>query len=152
LNHKKQEKTTMRIVHYTYPNVRNLIPAFGFANRSPWAGLDGEIDRLLSGTGTSRIPVELREDKDNAFVRAELPGVNRADIAVEIVDGVLSITATRREKIGEKEESLQLERSVSLPEDVAAEKASSAYENGVLTVTLPKREEVKPKKITVAVS
>jgi len=142
----------MRIVHYTYPNVRNLVPSFSFANRSPWAGLDGEIDRLLSGTASPRIPVELREDQNNAFVRAELPGVSRADIAIEIVDGVLSITATRREKAGEKEESFQLERSISLPEDVAAEKASSVYENGVLTVTLPKREEVKPKKITVAVN
>jgi HSP20 family protein len=142
----------MRIVHYTYPNIRNLVPSFGFANRSTWSGLEDEIDRLISATGTSRIPVDLSEDKDKAYVRAELPGVSRGDINVEIVDGVLNLTATRKQKIGEKEESFQLERSVSVPEDVDADKASSVYENGVLTVTLPKREEIKAKKITVAVN
>jgi len=142
----------MRIVHYTYPNIRNLAPSFGFAGRGPWAGLENEIDRLLSGVQASRIPVELSEDKDNGYIRAELPGVSRGDIKVEIADGVLSLTATRKQKIGEKEEAFPLERSVSVPEDVDADKASSVYQDGVLTVTLPKREEVKPKKITVAVN
>jgi len=151
----------MRIVRYTYPSYRNQAPALGGFARSPWSGLEAEIDRLFETTlgdfaGTTnntRFPVDLYEDKANTYVRAELPGVNRDDINVEVVDGYLAITAARKTPAedGKAEESFSFSRSVSLNEEVQADKVSAAYENGVLTVTLPKREEAKPKKITVAV-
>ncbi len=151
----------MRIVRYTYPAYRSLAPALGGFVRSPWTGLETEIDRLfqttladLSGGATdTRFPVDLYEDKDHTFVRAELPGVNREEINVEMVDDYLTITAVRKTPAaeGKGEESFALSRSVSIPEEVQADKVSAAYENGILTVTLPKREETKPKKITVAV-
>jgi HSP20 family protein len=149
--------TTMRIVRYTYPN-RSLSPSGAF-DRSPWAGLETEIDRLFNSAlsdvvGTAapdRFPVDLYEDKDHAFVRADLPGVNREDINVEVVDGYLTIEATRKTKENEREESFRFSRSISLPDTVRADGVSAAYENGVLTVTLPKREEAKPRKISVAV-
>lgn len=146
----------MTLIRYTYPNHRSLAP---FA-RSPWAGLESEIDRLFQSslgdfTGSAaarRVPVDLYEDKDNTYVRAELPGVNRADINIELVDGYLNLNATRKTKTGEREETVTLTRSVSVPDAaVQADKISAAYENGVLTVTLPKREEAKPRKVTVAV-
>jgi len=147
----------MRLVRYTYPSYRTLTPAFG-SQRSPWSGLESEIDRLfetaLNGFGSdnaNRFPVDLYEDKDNTYVRAELPGVNRDDINVEVVDGYLTISANRKNHTGSDEESSSFSRSISLTDEVQAEKVSAAYENGVLTVTLPKREEAKPKKITVAV-
>jgi HSP20 family protein len=150
----------MRLVRYTYPNYRSLAPAWGFA-RSPWSGLETEIDRLFestlsdfAGTPTGpRFPVDLYEDKDNTYVRAELPGVSRDDINVEVVDGYLTITAARKTPAaeGKGEESFSFSRSVSLNDAVHTDKVGAAYENGVLTVTLPKREEAKPKKITVAV-
>lgn len=158
----------MRLVRYTYPNYRSLAPSWGFG-RSPWTGLETEIDRLFatalgdfagSATGT-RFPVDLYEDKDNTYVRAELPGVNRDDINVEVVDDYLTITAARKtpaadpsagpEQAAKSEESFSFSRSVSLNGAVQADKVSAAYENGVLTVTLPKREEAKPKKVTIAV-
>lgn len=158
----------MRIVRYTYPSYRNLAPTLGGFARSPWSGLEAEIDRLFETTlgdftGTAnnaRFPVDLYEDKANTYVRAELPGVNRDDINVEVVDGYLAITASRKTPAADgpstgagqaREESFSFSRSVSLNEEVQADKVSAAYENGVLTVTLPKREEAKPKKITVAV-
>jgi HSP20 family protein len=105
------------------------------------------------GTPSSgRFPVDVLEDKENAYVRAELPGIDRADLGVEVVDGYLNINATRKTKNGESEETFALNRSVVLPENVDAEKVSAAYENGVLTVTLPKKEESKPKKIAVTVN
>jgi HSP20 family protein len=52
---------------------------------------------------------------------------------------------------GQEEQSFSFSRSVSIPEEVQADKVSAAYENGVLTVTLPKREETKPRKVIVAV-
>lgn len=151
----------MRLVRYTYPSFRNLAPAFGGAQRSPWFGLEHEIDRLFhtalsdfaSPAAADRFPADLYEDKDNVYVRAELPGVKRDDINVEMTDGYLTISATRKTAAaeGQEEASFSFSRSVNIADDIQADKVAAAYENGVLTVTLPKREEAKPKKITVAV-
>jgi len=158
----------MRLVRYTYPTYRSLAPAPGSFARSPWSGLETEIDRLFetalgdfaSPATSTRFPVDLYEDKDNTYVRAELPGVNRDDINVEVVDDHLTISATRKIPAADgpstgsghaSETSFSLSRSVTLNDSVHADKVSAAFENGVLTVTLPKREEAKPKKITVAV-
>jgi HSP20 family protein len=152
----------MTLVRYSYPSFRTLSSASNGFQRSPWSGLESEIDRLfetaLSGFGTdasagSRFPVDIYEDKDNAYVRADLPGVNRDDINVEMVDDFLTISAIRKipARDGNPEKSYSFSRSVTIADDVDTSKVSAAYENGVLTVTLPKREEAKPKKITVAV-
>jgi len=144
----------MRIIQYT-PNTRSLSPALGVFSRSPWTGFESEIDRwlntALSGAATAQFPVDVYEDKENAYVRAQLPGVKREEITVELVEDSLTIAASRKPGTGQNDESFSLSQSVSLPEDVQADKVSAAYENGVLTVTLPKREEEKPKKITIEV-
>lgn len=101
---------------------------------------------------SSQFPVDLYEDKENTYVRAELPGVNRDAIGVEIVDGSLSIQATRKQRQGDAEASVPLSRLIAIPGEVQADKVAAAYENGVLTVTLPRREETKPRKINVSVS
>jgi HSP20 family protein len=120
--------------------------------------LEEEIDRLFgsaladfSGTTSGQFPVDLYEDKDNTYVRAELPGVNREEISVEMIEDFLNIQASRKQKTGDSEESFSFNRSVSIPEEVQADKVSASYENGVLTVTLPKREEAKPRKVSVTV-
>jgi HSP20 family protein len=150
----------MTLVRYTYPNFRSVTPFVGF-QRSPWSGLETEIDRLFetalsdfSSPSPTRFPVDLYEDKDHTYVRAELPGVNRSDINVEVNDGYLTINATRKTPAaeGKEEESFSFSRAISVADDVQTDKISAAFENGVLTVTLPKREEAKPKKISVAVS
>jgi HSP20 family protein len=151
----------MNIVRYTYPSYRSLANLPGGFVRSPWSGLESEIDRLFAAAmpgavGTfpgTRVPVDLYEDENNAYVRAELPGVNRDEINVEMVDGYLNISAARKAPApeGQGEQSFSFSRSVRIPEEVQADRVSAAYENGILTVTLPKREEAKPKKITVAV-
>ncbi|HVU32409.1 MAG TPA: Hsp20/alpha crystallin family protein, partial [Opitutaceae bacterium] len=103
----------MRLVRYTYPTYRSLAPVGGFA-RSPWSGLETEIDRLFetalrdfSGTLTSpeHFPVDIYEDKENTYVRAELPGVSREDINVEMAEGYLTIAATRKAAESEGRES-----------------------------------------------
>ncbi len=145
---------TMRIIRY-YPNNRSLVPT-----RSPWSGLEQQIEQLFSTAVTdfggavlarTQFAVDLYEDADNAYVRAELPGVKREDIQVETADGVLSITASRQPVAGETEAGFSFSRSVTLPQEVQPDQVTAAYENGVLTVTLPKRQESKPKKVSVAV-
>lgn len=151
----------MRLVRYTYPSYRsNFTPATD--RFSPWSGLESEIDRLFSSAlgeftqgaaPASRFPVDLYEDKANTYVRAEIPGVNRDDINIEVVNGYLTIAAARKTPAteGQPEQSFALNRSLRLNDEVQTDKIAATYENGVLTVTLPKREEVLPKKITVAV-
>ena len=139
-----------RIIRYTYPRSASAL----LANRSPWTGLESEIGRLFDSALTDlavpapRFPVDLYEDKDNAYVRAELPGVNREAINLEMVDGYLTIAASRQEK----DETFAYNRSVAIPESVQADKVTATYENGVLTVTLPKQEQAKPRKINIAVN
>ena len=147
------------IIHYTNPRSASLLPSLGFG--SPWAGLESDIDHLFETAISSfaapafdnHFPVDLYEDKDNTYVRAELPGVNRSDINVEMVNGYLTISATRKSLAGEGkgEETFSFSRSVSIPENVQSDKVSATCENGVLTVTLPKQEEAKPKKIAITV-
>lgn len=145
----------MRITQY-YPT--RFAPSLGYS-RSPWAGLESEIDRLFESTlssfagatGGNPFPVDLYEDNDNTYVRAELPGVSRSDINVELVEGNLTIAATRKQKQGEQEETFSFSRSISLPEEAQADKVSAAFENGILTVTLPKHEKAKPRKVPVKV-
>lgn len=138
-----------RIIRYSYPRSAYL-------DRSAFGGLETEISRLFDyalgdltpSSRSARFPVDLYADKDNTYVRAELPGVAREAINLEFADGNLTINATR--KVGE--ESFALTRTIALPDTVQADKATAAYENGVLTVTLPKQEEAKPRKIDVTVN
>jgi HSP20 family protein len=121
----------------------------------PWAGLESEIDRLFDAAladfaspAAPRFPVDLYEDKDNYYVRAELPGVNRDAINVEMVEGYLTLNATRQDG----GESFRLTRSIAIPDSVQADKVSAALDLGVLTVTLPKQEQAKPRKIAITVN
>jgi len=131
------------LIRYTYPRSANQ--SYLFANRSLWSGLEAEIDQLFQAAQAPRVPVEVYEDKDNTYVRAELPGVSREAINLEIAEGYLNLSASRKQG----EETLNLNRSVAIPETVQADKIAATYENGVLTVTLPKAEAIKPRKITL---
>ncbi|MGH7996809.1 MAG: Hsp20/alpha crystallin family protein [Opitutaceae bacterium] len=146
----------MRLTRYI-PN-GGFAPAVGFG-RGPWTGLEKEIGRAFESAlgglggplGGNQFPVDLYEDKDNTYVRADLPGVSRNDLNVEMVEGYLSVSATRKQKHGEEEETYSFSRSINVPDDVQADKVAASFEDGVLTVTLPKREETKPKKVPVTV-
>ncbi len=150
----------MRYIHFTQPSGRVAAPSARFGGRLAVAGIGNELDWLfgtaLAGFGGSSLgspfPVDLTEDKENVYVRAELPGVTRDSINVEFVDGGLTIEASRNEKSGEGQAPVAARRQVSIPDEIEADKVSAAYENGVLTVTLPRKEEAKPKKITVSVN
>jgi len=147
----------MRYIRYNYPT-RRSVPATAFG-RGAWNGLESEIDRLFNSALTGldsvrtagRFPVDAYQDENNVYVRAELPGFNRDAINVEVVDGYLTLEASREEDTEKAQRAAKLNRSIALPDEVQAEKVSAAYTDGVLTVTLPKKEEAKPRKITVEV-
>lgn len=136
-----------------YRLIRYNQPLAASAYRSPWIGFDREINSLFASVltdvasdATRSIPVSMQEDQDNLRVSAELPGVSRDDINVELLDDTLSLTATRKQG----EQTVSFERSLSLPYAVQAEKVAASYENGILRLTLPKAEAVKPRKIAVS--
>jgi HSP20 family protein len=152
----------MRIIRYQNP--RALAPRASFAN--PWASFEDEMNRMFnsaftslfdedaSGSGSLLHPrADLYEDKDHFYLRTELPGLKKDDIHVELGDGVLTVSGTRKSFAadGQAESSSEFSRSVSVPARVQEEKINARYEDGVLTVTLPKAEEVKPKKVAVQV-
>lgn len=157
----------MKIVAYHQPAASALAPLYGFAGRTPVVAMEREFERLfnnavgemftlapeLAPNRANRFAVDLFEDKDNTYVRAELPGVDRKDINVEVVDDYLTISGSRKvfAADGKATEAAEFSRSIAIPEAVQTDKVAAAYENGVLTVTLPKREEAKPRKISVEV-
>jgi HSP20 family protein len=151
----------MNLVRYSYPTFPTASRGFARFQRSPWSGLESEIDRLFesvlgdaNGATGARFPVSLYEDENNTYVRAELPGINRDDINVEMTNGYLTISAVRKNATdnGDSQPSFSFSRTVSVQDDVAADKVAASLENGVLTVTLPKREEAKPKKVSITVN
>jgi HSP20 family protein len=151
----------MRIIRYQHP--RSLAPRATFVN--PWAGFEDEVDRVLNATFSSLLPeagvgpqafhprADLFEDKDNFYLRAELPGLKKEDIRVELGEGVLTVSGTRKGfgTDGQAESNTEFSRSVSVPARVQEDQINARYEDGVLTVSLPKAEEVKPKRVAVQV-
>lgn len=113
--------------------------------------------QLLSGWTPA---FDVYEDKDNFHVRAELPGMRREDIDVSMHNGSLSISGERKSDDKLKEAEVyraerffgRFQRTITLPTQVAVEKIKAQYQDGILSVTLPKAEEAKPKHIDVKVS
>jgi len=113
--------------------------------------------RLLSGWTPA---LDIFEDKDNLVVKAELPGMKREDIQVSLHDGSLSISGERKTESKHEDAEVyraerfvgRFQRTVTLPTPVAGDKVKADYKDGILTITLPKTEEAKPKQIEVNVN
>ena len=107
--------------------------------------------------GNFSLPADIIETKDNVIVKMSAPGVKPEDIDIAVVGDVLTVKGeTKSEEQFEEASYIRKERrfgafqrSFSLPASVASEKAKAEFENGVLTLTLPKSEAAKPKSITV---
>jgi HSP20 family protein len=113
--------------------------------------------RLLSGWTPA---LDLYEDKDNFYVKAELPGMKKEEIDLSLHDGSLSISGERKQETKAEEAEVyraerffgRFQRTVTLPTPVAVDRVKAEYKDGVLMVTLPKTEEAKPKRIDVHVN
>lgn len=140
----------MRLVRYTYPDQQSFAPAASYL-RNPWAGLSGELDRLFTPTyADAPFAAEFEEDKDNLVVRAELPGVAKEDVGIELTGDLLTITAKRKARSGDEREAATYRRTFRIAAGVQADKTAAQLENGVLTVTLPKAEALKPRQIAIS--
>ena len=107
--------------------------------------------------GWSAPAIDMYQTDDEIVVKASLPGVKADEVQINITGEVLTIMGEVKEKEEVKEKAYHLreqrwgmfERTLALPTDMVADKAKAEFENGILTITLPKAEEVRPKSITI---
>ena len=155
----------MSLIRYQTPN------SVMWPSLNRWASLRDDLDTLLelpfltgSGRQTQLFSgwtpaLDLYQNADNVVALVELPGMRKEDIEISLQDGMLTIAGERKNESGEENGATRTERftgkfrrSVTLPTRVDANKVNAIYKDGILTVTLPKAEEAKPKQIQVNVS
>lgn len=131
--------------------------------------LQDEMTRLFAGAvprsggeqmahGAWLPSVDIYEDKDRLVLEADLPGLNREDFEISVENNVITLKGERKfEKKVEGDNYHRVERSYgaftrsfTLPQTVTAEGATADFENGILKVSLPKREETKARKIEIS--
>ena len=139
---------------------RNMVDIQGEVNRL----FDNFLGRPTAGgpsPGRAWMPaVDMHETKDDLVLKVELPGVQEKDVAVSITGDLLTVRGERRwDGNGDeaKDHKLlhvervygQFERLIQLPMAVQADKVRASYRDGVLEITLPKAEELKPREIKI---
>jgi HSP20 family protein len=121
----------------------NEIPASTYREDRPWA-----------------LALDVAETEDKFIVKASLPGINPDDLEITFTDNVLSIKGEIKEEQDIEEGKYHLrerryglfQRSIALPVPVDADHIEAVYKDGVLTLSIPKVEEIKPRKISVKAS
>ncbi|HAA05652.1 MAG TPA: heat-shock protein Hsp20 [Syntrophobacteraceae bacterium] len=143
---------------------------------SAWQGfeelerLQQEMNRLFSSYTGDKVrrtvgfgvfpPMNVSEDADNLYVRAELPGVNPEEIDISVEGDNLTLRGERRLPESQpgvnyhrrEREAGRFRRVISLNTKINADAVDAHFKNGVLEITLPKAEELKPRQITVKTS
>lgn len=138
----------MKLIRYAYPAPTDLERVLG--TLFPTSTRFGQAFDAFAGANDSGTPAaDVYEDANSYYVTVELPGARKEDIHVAVEDAVLTVSATRVEKNTEGEARTEYRRSLAVPESLDPAKVTAAYENGVLTVTLPKLEARKPRTITI---
>jgi HSP20 family protein len=119
---------------------------------------DDAFTRPLSANGVSVVPaIDLYETADEVVMKANLPGLKSDDVQISVTSDVLTLRGKVLPVDNQKDANYHIserrsgvfERLITLPSDVQTEKAKADFENGVLTITLPKAETVKPKTIAI---
>ncbi len=120
----------------------------------------GESLEASFARGAWEPTVDISETNDNYVINADLPGLSKEDVKVSYKDGILSIQGEKKQEKEEKGKTYHrversygtFERSFRLPARVQIEKVDAKFKDGVLNLTLPKAEEVRPKEIPIKVN
>lgn len=120
-----------------------------------WFRTDGFGDDVAMGMWSPA--VDMFEKDDHLVIKAELPGMEKKDINLDLKDGVLTLRGERKHENQVQDENFyrremsygKFVRTFSLPSDVDPEKIKAEFQNGLLTIEVPKPEQHKPKQITV---
>ena len=132
--------------------MNSLVNALFNSDSSNYASEGGEFSPRM----------DMKETENAFIVKLMMPGIEKDDIDISITDGVLTIKGESKEEAENEDEKsswlvremkhYSYYRAVRLPSEVTAENAEAEYKNGILKLTLPKAEEVKPKSIPVKIS
>jgi HSP20 family protein len=123
-----------------------------------WDEFFGPGRRLLRPVEMEWVPaVDVAEDADKVTIKAEVPGLEAKDIDISLTGDILTLKGEKKSEREEKKENYHLversygsfSRSLKLPAAVDADKIEASYKQGVLTITCPKKEKVKPKTIEI---
>jgi HSP20 family protein len=152
---KRKEETEMAIIQWQSE------PSTG----SIFDRLRGDVDRLFNLYSPESEPffsrvypaLNLTEDENHFYVRAELPGLQAQDLDISVVEGQLLIRGERKIAMAQHEGSYHrrereggvFRRTIAMPASVAGSRVAATIKNGILTVALPKSEESKPRKVAV---
>ena len=109
------------------------------------------------GSTWPAFPIDMYQTNDDVVVQAVVPGFRPGEVYIQVTGNLLTIRGQLKQEEDKKERAWHLrehrfgsfERSVGLPVPVVPDRANAEFENGILTITLPKAEEVKPKAITI---
>lgn len=130
-----------------------------------WSKLTREMDRLMSNDPAPGLaswsgvypPVNFYEDDDHYYLTAELPGVDPADLDISVVGETLTLGGQRKIEVGDQVSFHRRERTegrfrrvITLPGLVKADQIEATAQNGLLNITLPKADEIKPRQIKVS--
>lgn len=119
---------------------------------------DDAFTRPFNVSAVSAIPaIDLYQTADEVVVKAALPGLKTEDVQISVTGEVLTLRGEYKQEEEKKEATWHIreqrygsfERSILLPTDVQTDKAKADFENGILTISLPKAETVKPKTINI---
>ena len=119
---------------------------------------DDAFTRPVSMRGGSVVPaIDLYQTEDEVVVKASLPGLRSEDVHISVTADVLTLSGEFKQETEKKDTTYHIrehrfgsfERSIMLPTDVQTDKAKADFENGILTISLPKAETVKPKTINI---
>ena len=118
---------------------------------------DDAFTRPVGMTGFTAPAIDLYQTDADVVIKAALPGMKSDDVQISITGDVLTLKGEYRQENEDKKATYHIreqrygtfERSILLPTEVQTEKAKAEFENGILTISLPKAEQVRPKTITV---
>lgn len=148
----------IRRVWPSRPTFESSFPDFDQLRREMMHLADALSSDTFGEAGTGVFPpMNVTQDKDNFYVRAEVPGVNASELSISALKNRVSISG-KREIPGEQERASyhrkerpegSFNRTVTLPSDVEASRVEARCASGILTITLPKAEDAKPRQISV---
>ena len=124
--------------------------------------LSRDMDRLFGEVSTTQRagvfpPLNIYDDGESLVVKAEVPGIDPADLEINATVNALTIKGERKRPSADDKASFHrrersygtFSRSVNLPQEINSEKVQASYKHGVLEIMLPKAEEAKPRKIEI---
>ena len=136
--------------------------------RTALANLHHEVDHVLDDLfgglaegkwteGSWKPSVDISETANDILVRLEVPGISKEDVKVSVTDNLLTISGEKKKEWVEKDEEFhrseryygKFQRAFTLPKTIKSSDTKASYKDGILTVTIPKAEEVRPKEIII---